>query len=58
MANTLTVCIDGPLDAQHLQETQDKIDALDLQSGDEIVLDCTTMNYICSSGLRIYHSET
>lgn len=49
-----TVSIEGPLDAQHLQDTQDKIDAVDLQVGDEIVLDCTNMNYICSSGLRIF----
>lgn len=51
---TLTVYIDGPLNAQALGDVQAKIDALDIQTGNTVVLDCTEMTYICSSGLRIF----
>lgn len=49
---TLTVYIDGPLDAAHLNEVEEKLKALDVQLGNIVVLDCTEMTYICSSGLR------
>lgn len=51
---TLTVYIDGPLNAQALDDVQAKINDLDIQPGNEVVLDCTGMTYICSSGLRIF----
>lgn len=51
---TLTVYIDGPLNAQALDEVQAKINALDVQIGNIVVLDCTEMSYICSSGLRVF----
>lgn len=54
--NTKTVYIDGPLNAQALDEVQKKIDALLVETGDLVVLDCTEMSYICSSGLRIFLS--
>lgn len=54
MSETLTVYIDGPLNAQALDETQQKIDALEVETGDIVIMDCTEMTYICSSGLRIF----
>lgn len=54
--NTHTVYIDGPLNAQALDEVQKKIDTLEVETGDIVVLDCTEMSYICSSGLRIFLS--
>lgn len=57
MANkTHTVYIDGPLNAQALDEVQKKIEALEVETGDIVVVDCTSMSYICSSGLRIFLS--
>ena len=51
---TLTVYIDGPLNAQALDEVQEKINNLEINTGDVVVMDCTEMSYICSSGLRIF----
>lgn len=42
------------MNAQALDEVQQKIDALVVNTGDVITLDCTDMSYICSSGLRIF----
>ncbi len=53
-AKTLTVYIDGPLNAQALDGVQSKINELEINPGDIVVLDCTDMTYICSSGLRIF----
>ena len=50
----LTVYIDGPLNAQALDEVQEKINSLEVNTGDIVVMDCTEMSYICSSGLRIF----
>ena len=51
---TMTVYIDGPLDAQHLGEVEEKMKELEINLGDLVVLDCTDMTYICSSGLRSF----
>lgn len=51
---THNIYIDGPLNAQALDEVQNKIDALVVETGDIVVIDCTEMSYICSSGLRIF----
>lgn len=53
---THIIYIDGPLNAQVLGEVQQKIDAIVVETGDIIVIDCTEMSYICSSGLRIFLS--
>lgn len=53
-SKTLTVYIDGPLNAQALDEVQEKINNLEINTGDLVVMDCTEMSYICSSGLRIF----
>lgn len=51
---TLTVYIDGPLNAQALDSVQERINDIKVEAGDVVVLDCTEMSYICSSGLRIF----
>ena len=51
---THTIYIDGPLNAQALNGVQDKVNALVVSEGDTVILDCTAMSYICSSGLRIF----
>lgn len=43
-----------PLDALHLRDLENDIDRLDLNLGDVVVVDCTGMTYICSSGLRVF----
>ena len=53
-SKTHTVYIDGPLNAQALDEVQAKINALEVNEGDLVIMDCTEMSYICSSGLRIF----
>lgn len=51
---TLTVYMDGPLDAQALNAVQAKVDNLKADLGTVVVMDCTDMSYICSAGLRIF----
>lgn len=50
----ITVYIDGPLNAQALNEVQQKIDDLKVELGNIVTMDCTEMSYICSAGLRIF----
>lgn len=45
-----------PLDALHLKDLENDINKLDLNLGDIVVVDCTGMSYICSSGLRAFLS--
>lgn len=51
---TITVYIDGPLDARSLSAVQEKVDNLEVKLGNIVVMDCTEMSYICSAGLRIF----
>lgn len=51
---TLTVYIDGPLDAKALDNVQEKVNALEVELGTIVVMNCTDMSYICSAGLRIF----
>lgn len=48
------VYIDYPLNASHLKEMEESVDTLELGIGDVVVVDCTGMDYICSSGLRLF----
>ena len=50
----ITLYIDGPLDALHLNDLQENVNSLEIKDGQFVVLDCTGMTYICSSGLRIF----
>lgn len=51
---THRIYIDYPMDSLHLRELEEDITSLDLQLGDCVVVDCSGMNYICSSGLRVF----
>lgn len=52
--NPITLYIDGPLDALHLQDLQNKVDSLENVEAQIVILECSDMTYICSSGLRIF----
>ncbi|MBO7280892.1 MAG: STAS domain-containing protein [Bacteroidaceae bacterium] len=39
-----------------MKELENDINKLDVNLGDLVVVDCTGMSYICSSGLRIFLS--
>ncbi|MBO7186355.1 MAG: STAS domain-containing protein [Alistipes sp.] len=45
-----------PVDALHLRDLEGDINRLELNLGDIVVVDCTGMSYICSSGLRVFLS--
>ena len=51
---TITIVVDEPLNALHLKELQDEVDSLTLGFGTKLIFDCAGMDYICSSGLRIF----
>lgn len=44
------------MDTLHLRELESDINALDVNLGDIVDVDCTGMSYICSSGLRVFLS--
>lgn len=48
------IYVNYPLDALHLRDLENDIDRLDINLGDVVVIDCKEMNYICSSGLRVF----
>ncbi len=50
--STITITIDEPLNAKHLEKLQEKVKEVHLGFGSHLVLDCSGMEYICSSGLR------
>ena len=52
----ITIYIDGQLDALHLNDLQENVNSLEIQEGQFVILDCTEMNYISSSGLRVFLS--
>ena len=51
---THKVYIDYPLNAANLKDMEGLIDSLGLAVGDVVLVDCTGMEYICSSGLRFF----
>lgn len=50
--STVTITIDEPLNAKHLSDLQEKVKEVHLGFGSHLILDCSGMDYICSSGLR------
>ena len=48
------IYVNYPLDALHHRDLENDIDRLDINLGDVVVVDCKGMNYICSSGLRVF----
>ncbi len=51
---THKIFIDFPLNASNIKEMEGSVSELKLALGDVVVVDCTGMDYICSSGLRLF----
>lgn len=51
---THKIFIDFPLNASNIKEMEGSVEELKLALGDVVVVDCTGMDYICSSGLRLF----
>lgn len=47
------VCLEGELDTAHALEVEETMKPLHEVNGKEIDIDCTQLDYIASSGLRI-----
>ena len=52
--NTITVRFSGRMDTPGAQEITPKMNALAEEANKTIILDCTDLSYISSSGLRIF----
>lgn len=52
--NTVTVHLSGRLDTPGAQEITPQMNALCEEADKTIILDCTDLSYISSSGLRIF----
>lgn len=52
--NIITVCFSGRLDTPGAQEINPQMNALAEEASKTIILDCTDLSYISSSGLRIF----
>jgi len=53
---SITIVIEEPLNATNLNLLQEEVDSLTIGFGTKLVFDCSGMDYICSSGLRIFLS--
>lgn len=51
---THMIYVDYPMNSLNLKEMEDDIASLDVNLGDLVIVDCKGMDYICSSGLRIF----
>ncbi len=52
--NQLVAIMEGRLDTAAAQQAQKDLEPLKACNGRDIVLDCTALEYIASSGLRIF----
>ena len=52
--NETTVCLDGRLDTPAAQEIAAQMESVKADAGGTIIMDCSKMTYISSSGLRIF----
>lgn len=48
------VCLKGRLDTPAAQEAAPQVNALEEEAAGTIILDCTELSYISSSGLRLF----
>ena len=53
-AGEVTACLKGRLDTPASQEVAPQMDSLADDAADSIILDCTELTYISSSGLRLF----
>lgn len=51
---THMIYIDYPMNSLNLKEMEDDVASLEVNLGDLVIVDCQGMDYICSSGLRIF----
>ena len=51
---THMIYVDYPMNSLNLKEMEDDIASLDVNLGDLVIVDCKGMDYICSSGLRVF----
>jgi anti-sigma B factor antagonist len=52
--NTVLVRFSGRMDTPGAQEITPQMNALAEEASETIILDCTELTYICSTGLRIF----
>lgn len=53
LSDKILVSLDGEMDTAAAEEVESKMSPLYESKGKEIVIDCTRLEYIASSGLRI-----
>ena len=53
---THMIYIDYPMNSLNLKEMEENIESLVVNLGDVVIVDCQGMDYICSSGLRVFLS--
>ena len=51
---THMIYINYPMNSLNLKEMEDNITSLEVNLGDVVIVDCEGMDYICSSGLRVF----
>ena len=51
---THMIYINYPMNSVNLKEMEENIASLEVNLGDVVIVDCSGMDYICSSGLRVF----
>ena len=51
---THMIYINYPMNSLNLKEMEENIASLEVNLGDVVIIDCSGMDYICSSGLRVF----
>ena len=51
---THMIYINYPMNSLNLKEMEENIASLEVNLGDMVIIDCSGMDYICSSGLRVF----
>ena len=51
---THMIYINYPMNSLNLKEMEENIASLEVNLGDVVIVDCEGMDYICSSGLRVF----
>ena len=53
---THMIYINYPMNSLRMKETEENMESLEVNLGDVVIVDCQGMDYICSSGLRVFLS--
>ena len=51
---THMIYINYPMNSLNLKEMEENIASLEVNLGDVVIIDCSGMDYTCSSGLRVF----